>query len=89
MSKRKYNFIKKIDKIEYKNIGKIKKKYDWICSCYTETSKGFKIDIKKMSYKKRQIKAKMFIDATASIGIEENHNLEIWYLLVHVNLCLD
>lgn len=75
MSKRKYNFIKKIDKIEYKNIGKIKKKYDWICSCYTETSKGFKIDIKKMSYKKRQIKAKMFIDATASIGIEENHNL--------------
>ena len=25
MSKRKYNFIKKIDKIEYKNIGKIKK----------------------------------------------------------------
>ena len=42
-----------------------------------------------MSYKKRQIKAKMFIDAIASIGIEENHNLADVYLLVHVNLCLD
>ena len=75
MSKKKYNFIKKIDKVGYENLNKTKNKYDWICSCYTETSKGFKIDIKKIFNKKKEFKAKMFIDATASIGIEEDHNL--------------
>jgi len=75
MSQKKNNFVKKIDKVDYQNLDNVKKKYDWICACYTETSKGFKIDIKKLSKKTKKFKAKMFIDATASIGIEENHGL--------------
>ena len=54
MSKKKYNFIKKIDKVGYENLNKTKNKYDWICSCYTETSKGFKIDIKIFNKKRIQ-----------------------------------
>ena len=42
-----------------------------------------------MSVKKRQIKAKMFIDATASIELRKIIIWQMWYLLVHVNLCLD
>ena len=57
MSKKKYNFIKKIDKVGYENLNKTKNKYDWICSCYTETSKGFKIDIKKIFNKKKRIQS--------------------------------
>lgn len=75
MSKKNYNFIKKIKVVDYNNLKKISDKYDWVCSCYTETSKGFKVDIKELKRKTKALKSKLFIDATASIGIEDNHNL--------------
>tara|TARA_Y100001970_G_C14236935_1_gene862415 strand:+ start:2535 stop:3515 length:981 start_codon:yes stop_codon:yes gene_type:complete len=76
MSKKRYSYVKKIEKIDYKNLSEItKNKYDWICACYTETSKGFKINIEKLNKIKKKTNSKLFIDATASIGIEDNHNL--------------
>ena len=52
-----------------------KKKYDWIISCVTETSMGFKIPIKELYDLKKKCNSKLFLDATASIGLENNHNL--------------
>ena len=49
--------------------------FDWIVSCYTETSIGFKIDINKIKNLANTFGAKLFIDGTASIGLEKNHNL--------------
>jgi len=74
-AKKNYKFLTKIDTINYQNIKNIKKKYDWICACYTETSIGFKIDIQELSKIAKIKQSRLFIDATASIGIEKYHNL--------------
>ena len=73
-SMKNFKFIKKIDKIDWKNIKNIKNKYDWIWCCYVETSKGLKLpilDLKKLS---KRLNAKIALDATASIGLENNHS---------------
>jgi len=74
-SKRKYKYIKKIDYISYKNIDQILKKYDWVVACPVETSIGYKIPITKLFEIKKKCKSKLALDATASIGLENNHNL--------------
>ncbi len=73
--KRKYKFIKKIDYVSYKIIDKIEKKYDWVIACPVETSIGYKIPIAKLFEIKKKCKSKLALDATASIGLEKDHNL--------------
>ncbi len=75
MSKKNSKFLKKIKYIKYDQIRNIREKFDWVCGCYTETSKGFKANIKHLKKIANKNSSKLFIDATASIGIEENHNL--------------
>jgi len=72
----KYNFkkIKKIDYVDYKNLDHISKKYDWIMGCPVETSIALKIPILKFHKLKKKCKAKLALDATASIGLEKDHN---------------
>ncbi len=74
-SRRKYKYIKKIDYISYKNIDQIVKKYDWVVACPVETSIGYKIPIRKLFKIKKKCRSKLALDATASIGLENNHNL--------------
>ncbi len=75
MSKKNSKFLKKIKYVKYDKLQNIKGKFDWICACYTETSKGFRSNIKYLKSIAYKNKSKLFIDATASIGIEEKHNL--------------
>jgi len=74
-SKRKYKFIKKIDYVSYKDLDQIIKKYDWVMACPVETSIGYKIPITKLFEIKKKCRSKLALDATASIGLENNHNL--------------
>ena len=74
-SKRKYKFIKKIDYVSYKDLDQIIKKYDWVLACPVETSIGYKIPIVKLYEIKKKCRSKLALDATASIGLENNHNL--------------
>jgi len=74
-SKRKYNFIKKIDYVSYKELDQISKKYDWVMACPVETSIGYKIPIEKLFKIKKKCRSKLALDATASIGLENNHKL--------------
>lgn len=67
--------ISEINDIDWKNLNEVSGKYDWIFCCYTETSVGLKLsadDIKSLS---RRTKAKIILDATGSIGLENNHNI--------------
>ncbi len=73
-AKRKYGFIKNISYIKWKDIGSIKKKFTWLLSCVTETSTGFLIPIKDLNKIKKKVKANLALDATASIGLENDHN---------------
>ena len=74
-SKVNFKKIKKIDYIDYKNISDISKSYDWVMGCPVETSVGLKIPISKLNKLKKRCKAKLALDATASIGLEKDHDL--------------
>ena len=41
--------------------------------CPVETSIGYKIPILKIQWIKKRCKSKLALDATASIGLEKNH----------------
>lgn len=74
-NRKKYKHIKKIDYLSYKELDNIKKKYDWVLACPVETSIGYKIPILKLFELKKRCKSKLALDATASIGLEKNHEL--------------
>ena len=67
--------IKEIKIITLDLLDEINEQFDWIVSCYTETSRGFKISIKKLKIKANSLKSKIMLDATASIGLENDHYL--------------
>ncbi len=72
-SKHNFKKIKKINYIEHDKIDEISHKYDWVMGCPVETSIGLKIPITKFHRLKRRCKAKLALDATASIGLETDH----------------
>ena len=72
-AKKTHNFIKKIEKVNWVNLTKVKKKYDWIWACYTETSCGLKLSMADLRKLSKKTKAKLAIDATSSFGLENGH----------------
>ena len=72
-SKRLYKNIKKIQYLDYKYLADVNSNFDWIMGCPVETSIGFKIPIQKLKILKKRCKSKLALDATASIGLEEDH----------------
>ena len=69
------NRVFTIDQVDYKKINSIKGNYDWIIACYTETSIGFKLEIELLAFLSNKLNSKLFLDATASIGLENKHDL--------------
>ena len=72
---KKYGHVNNVDSINWDNLDSINKQYDWVVCCPTETSKGLRIDIKIIKEFSLRINAKILLDATASIGLENNHEL--------------
>ena len=60
---------------KYEDISSINESFDWVMCAYTETSIAFKVDLKKIKDKASESKAKLYVDATGSIGLEDNHKL--------------
>lgn len=60
---------------KYEELGSIKGNFDWVLCAYTETSVAFKVDIESVKNKANECKAKLYVDATGSIGLEDNHQL--------------
>ena len=56
-------------------IDEVSGNYDWIISCYTETSNGILLPIDKLKLLAKRTSAELMLDATASIGLEANHEL--------------
>lgn len=67
--------INSIDCIPYEQIHTISKSYDWVVSCYTETSNGLLLSIESLSSLAKKVSARLMLDATASIGLEDKHYL--------------
>ena len=74
-AKKTHGYIKKITKVDWKQLDEIRGKFDWIWACYTETSYGIKVPIKKLKNLSKKTKSKLAIDATASFGLEKDHHL--------------
>ncbi len=74
---KKNKITSKLDEISYEEFiqKKTKKKYDWILLVYVETAACKKFDIKKIKKFCLKNKCKLMVDATASIGLETNHQL--------------
>jgi 2-aminoethylphosphonate-pyruvate transaminase len=49
--------------------------YDWVLACPTETSNALKIPIDWLRQQADRLKASLMLDATASIGLESQHDL--------------
>ena len=71
--KKVFKNIKNIDIINWEDYQKIQKKYDWILFCYTETSKAIKLPLDRIYKICKNKKIKIMLDATASFGLEKNH----------------
>ena len=66
----------RIDYVNYFDLDNLKDfTYDWVVACYVETSKGFRHSLSKIKKFVDKAGAKLFLDATASIGIENKNNL--------------
>ena len=74
-AKTNFNIIKKIKIINWKDLNNVAEKFDWVVACSTETSCGLKIPIKKLYKLKKKTKSRLMLDATASIGLEKDHEL--------------
>ena len=70
-----YGQIKEINRVDWQSYDEVGGQYDWVIACYTETSIGLKLDIEKIRAKADTLGAKLMLDATASIGLEPNHDL--------------
>lgn len=71
--KKTHKYIKKIDVLDWKKYENINRKYDWIIFCYTETSLGLKLPLKKIYDVAKKFNSKIMLDATASFGLEKYH----------------
>jgi cytidyltransferase-like protein len=60
---------------KYEDIQNLSEKFDWVLCAYTETSIAFKVDLQMIKTKADECGAKLYVDATGSIGLEDNHQL--------------
>ncbi len=69
------DYIKSIQTVHWTEMDKIPGPFDWVVACYTETSKATLLPIVKMRGLADRWGARLMLDATASIGLEEHHDL--------------
>lgn len=62
-----------ITKCDYDGLQSMTGQFDWVAFAYTETSVAFKCDIDIVRSAAQSLGAKVFCDATGSIGLEANH----------------
>jgi 2-aminoethylphosphonate-pyruvate transaminase len=60
---------------QYEELNEVKDKFDWVLCAYTETSIAFKVDLNVIKSKANSLGAKLYVDATGSIGLEDDHEL--------------
>lgn len=60
---------------DWQQLTNVSGKYDWVVACYTETSAGLLLPIEDLRALADRVGAQLMLDATASIGLEADHNL--------------
>ena len=66
--------VKSVVSVPWQEIDTISGQFDWVFACYTETSCGLKLPIASLKKLATRLNAKLILDATASIGLENGHD---------------
>ena len=72
---RRQGAIKEVLGCEWDKLETVRGPIDWVFACYTETSVGLKIPIGILTDTAKRLGGRLMLDATASIGLEDGHNL--------------
>jgi aspartate aminotransferase-like enzyme len=75
VAKKNYSEIKKIVKCKINEVDSYTNDFDWILACSTETSCALLQPISDLKKIANERNSKLMVDATASIGLEEDHDL--------------
>ncbi len=67
--------VSHVDEIEFERIQEISGQYDWVMACYVETSRALKLSMSTLRALSDRVGARLLVDATASIGLEDGHEL--------------
>lgn len=65
--------VTEVEQIGWKNLEAAAGHFDWVWACSTETSCGLKIPIDSLGALAKRLGARLMLDATASIGLEDGH----------------
>lgn len=74
-AQKQYCNITEIHNVDWNKMHECSADFDWIISCYTETSNGTLIPIHELRSLADRTSSKLMLDATASIGLEIGHEL--------------
>lgn len=61
--------------VNYEKLNEVNENFDWVMCAYTETSIAFKLDLGYVKSRSIEFGAKLYVDATGSIGLEDGHHL--------------
>ena len=64
-AQKQYKYISEINSVDWTLIDEVSGNYDWIISCYTETSNGILLPIDKLKLLAKRTSAELMLDATA------------------------
>jgi cytidyltransferase-like protein len=67
--------ISQVDVLPYAARSAAHGPYDWLITVYTETSTALRNDIRAMKVLADRVGARLMVDATGSIGLEDHHEL--------------
>jgi cytidyltransferase-like protein len=68
-------WISHLDVVPVGKVSELSGHYDWLVTVYTETSVGFRNDILEMRALAERLGAKLLVDATGSIALEDGHEV--------------
>ena len=75
MAQKSLGAIQRVSTLDWTEMSAAGSPIDWVVGCYTETSNGTLLPIHEMRHLADRFGAKLFLDATASIGLEDHHHL--------------
>ena len=64
-----------VDEVGYERHNEVMGRYDWIMACHVETSRAQKLSMTVLRTLADRLGARLYVDATASIGLEDGHEL--------------
>jgi aspartate aminotransferase-like enzyme len=73
-AKRRTGCIASVTVVEWPKMRTVDGGHDWVVACYTETSNGLRLPIDDLADLARRSGARLMLDATASIGLEDGHS---------------